>query len=142
MRIYPPAPAAAQRRTPNEGLLVDGKVVPGKTQISVNPLGIQRDERYFSKPNEYIPERWIDDERPNNFNHDPKAFMPFTIGQYACLGKNLAYQEIRLFIAKVAANFDFKFAPRYDVKEFEKTIKYKGTLLIGELPLVFTARQK
>lgn len=120
--------------------MIDGKFIPGYTQISVHPLAIQRDERYFTKPNEFIPERWMDDLRPSDFNHEPKVFMPFTIGQYTCLGKNLAYQEIRLFVAKVLRNFDIAFPQGYNAVDFEKTIKYKGTLLVGELPVVFTAR--
>lgn len=123
-------------------MIVDGKFVPDSTQISVNPLALQRDEKYFSKPLEFIPERWVEDMRPKDFVHEPKAFMPFTVGQYTCLGKNLAYQEIRLFVTKVMANFDFRFPDEWSPAEFEKQVKFKGTLLIGKLPLIFSVRRK
>lgn len=129
-----------QRRTPPEGITVDGKYVPGKTQISVHTMAIQRDERYYSRPLEFIPERWIDAERPANFNHDARAFVPFTIGQFSCLGKNLAYQELRLFMGKVMRNFDFSFPVGFDTAQFDENIFFKGTLLIPELPIVFFER--
>lgn len=63
------------------------------------------------------------------------------MGQYACLGKNLAYQELRLFMATVVRHFDYGFAPGFNVEaEFDNKIRYKGTLLINRLPMVFTPR--
>ncbi|OQU93626.1 hypothetical protein CLAIMM_00108 [Cladophialophora immunda] len=141
LRIWPPAPGGTQRRSPDGGMVVDGEYVPKGTQVSVCPIAIQRDERYFSNPLEFIPERWVDDMRPPDFVHQPRAFIPFTVGQYTCLGKNLAYQEIRLFVAKVMRNLDFHFPPGYNPAEFEKTVAFKGTLLIGELPVIFTSRK-
>ncbi|OCK77036.1 cytochrome P450 [Lepidopterella palustris CBS 459.81] len=142
LRLWPPAPNGMQRRTPPEGIVVDGEFVPGQTQISVHTLAVQRDPRHYTNPDDFIPERWIDEERPAKFNHDVRTFIPFTIGQFACLGKNLAYQELRMFMGAVVRNFDFKFAPGFDIKEFEKSIKYKGTFLIGPLMVEFTARPK
>jgi len=115
--------------------------VPGNTQVSVTPITLQRDPRNYTRPQEFIPERWIDNERPPSWNHDTRAFVPFTVGQYACLGKNLAYQELRLFLGTVAKNFDFAYAPGYDFEQYERKIKYKGTLLLGSLEMVLTPRR-
>jgi cytochrome P450 len=141
LRLYPPAPAGVQRRTPPQGTIIDGKLVPGKTQLSVHPHAIQRDERYFSKPDEWIPERWVESRRPSSFNHNVRAFLPFTTGQYTCLGKNLAYQEVRLFLAKLVRNFDFKLAPGFEPEFFDRNIRYKGTFLIVPLDIVLTERR-
>ena len=141
LRLWPPAPVTMQRRTPKEGSLVDGDFVPGNTQIGVMTMGVQRNPQNFSKPDQFIPERWIDAERPADFNHDVRAFIPFTIGQFSCLGKNLAYQELRLFMGKIVRNFDYAFAPGFDPAEFDNNILYKGTLLISRLPVVFTDRK-
>jgi cytochrome P450 len=141
LRLWPPAPNGMQRRAPPEGAVIDDTFVPPGTQLSVHTMGIQRDARYFSQPDSFMPERWIDDQRPTkDFNHVPRAFIPFTVGQYACLGKNLAYQELRLFMATVVKKFDFEFAQGFDPAEFERDIKYKGTLLIGPLMVKMTAR--
>lgn len=140
LRLWPPAPNGMQRRTPKGGTMIDGKIVPGETQVSVHTMGVQVDERNFSKSYEFLPERWIDAERPDHFNHDTRAFIPFTVGQFACLGKNLAYQEIRLFMAVVLRNFDFRFEQGFDPITWENGVLYKGTFLIQRLPLVVASR--
>jgi cytochrome P450 len=121
--------------------MIDGELVPGGTQVSVHTMGVQRDKRHFTNPDEFLPERWIDEERPASFVHDTRAFVPFTVGQFACLGKNLAYQEIRLFMAAALRNFNFQFEDGFDPLAWEKEILYKGTFLIKKLPVVVTSRQ-
>ncbi|EXJ90055.1 hypothetical protein A1O3_03123 [Capronia epimyces CBS 606.96] len=159
LRLWPPAPNGMQRRTPAEGIMIGDAFVPPETQISVHTMAIQRDGRWFSRPDEFLPERWIESEREGalggegnsenkeenenenkKFNHHPRAFIPFTIGQFACLGKTLAYQELKLFMAKVVRNFDFEFAPGFDAKAFERDVKFKGTLLIGPMMLKLKER--
>lgn len=131
-----------QRRTPSpEGAIIDDAYLPPDTQLSVHTMAIQRDERYFSQPDYFMPERWIDEQRPTkNFNHNTRAFIPFTVGQYVCLGKNLAYQELRLFMATVVKKFDFQFAEGFEVATFEREIKFKGTFLLG--PLILKLRER
>ncbi|KAF2807450.1 cytochrome P450 [Mytilinidion resinicola] len=141
LRLWPPAPNGMQRRTPSSGIVVDNRFIPGGTQVSNHTMGIQRDARHFTNPDAFIPERWIDSERPADWHHDVRAFIPFTIGQFACLGKNLAYQELRLFMGGVVRNFEFAFAEGFRAEVFEGQIKFKGTFLIGELPVVFSDRK-
>jgi cytochrome P450 len=121
--------------------VVDEDFIPGNTQVSVTPITLQRDARYYTRPLEFLPERWIDAERPANWNHDTRAFIPFTVGQFTCLGKNLAYQELRLFLGTVAKNFDIAYAPGENFEKYEGQIKYKGTLLLGPLNLVLNPRK-
>jgi cytochrome P450 len=142
LRLWPPAPNGMQRRTPQGGCIIDEKMVPAATQVSVHTMTIMRDERFFSKPDKFIPERWIDEERPKDFNHDTRAFVPFTVGQYACLGKNLAFQEIRLFVSRVLREFDITYPKDYSSGPFYRDIVFKGTLKVGSLPIVITKRDE
>ncbi|CAI7590979.1 unnamed protein product [Penicillium glandicola] len=108
LRVYPPVPGGLPRVTPSEGLLVCGEHIPGKTAVSVNHWATYRNAQNFRLPNQFIPERWIGDE----FATDNKAaFQPFSFGPRNCIGKNLAYHEIRLILAKVLYNFDFSLLP-------------------------------
>ena len=45
----------------------------------VVPHAMHLDERYFERPTEFIPERWLADGRPELVK-DKRAFAPFTIG--------------------------------------------------------------
>lgn len=61
-------------------------------------------------PEDFVPERWLPSlESPAVDKKDErKAFNPFLTGPRNCLGKNLAYHEMRLILAKLIWNFDFE----------------------------------
>jgi cytochrome P450 len=58
----------------------------------------------FHRPEEFLPQRWLGDVE---FADDNRAvFQPFSVGPRNCVGRNLAYAEMRLILAKVLYNFD------------------------------------
>ncbi|KAJ5951306.1 Cytochrome P450 E-class group I [Penicillium vulpinum] len=118
LRIYPPVPVGLPRIAPDQGLLVCGEHVPGKTALSVNHWATYHNAQNFRHPHQFIPERWIGDD----FATDNKtAFQPFSFGPRNCLGKNLAYHEMRLILAKVLYNFELSLLPESIGSEKQKT---------------------
>ncbi|TKA73419.1 hypothetical protein B0A49_03039 [Cryomyces minteri] len=104
LRLYPPVPIGLPRKTPAEGTTICGDWVAGGTTVSVHHYSTYRSEANFREPNSFIPERWLSDPR---FVSDNKAALqPFSFGPRNCLGKNLAYHEMRLILSKVLCNFD------------------------------------
>ncbi|KAM5344636.1 hypothetical protein ACJ41O_013171 [Fusarium nematophilum] len=67
-----------------------------------------RSARHFKGPFAYHPERWLDDGAFASDNKD--ALQPFHIGPRNCLGRNLAYVEMRIIMARLLWNFDLKIA--------------------------------
>lgn len=65
-------------------------------------------ELNFTKPLEYHPERFLGDPRFANDRLD--AFQPFSMGHADCVGRNLAYSEMRLILARILFSFDLKLA--------------------------------
>ncbi len=63
-------------------------------------------EKYFSHPNEFRPERWIEEERDPSWNHDVKAFIPFGGGARVCPGRTLAMMEMKSVLAMFCRNFE------------------------------------
>jgi averantin hydroxylase len=41
-------------------------------------------------------------------NDKHAAFVPFSLGARSCIGRNLAYAEMRLILTRVCWNFDMK----------------------------------
>ncbi|KAJ5652677.1 hypothetical protein N7507_010103 [Penicillium longicatenatum] len=118
LRIYPPVPIGLPRITPDDGLIVCGEHIPGKIAVSVHQWATFHSPENFKRPEEFIPERWIGDE----FSSDNKAaFQPFSFGPRNCLGKNLAYHEMRLILAKLLYNFEFSLLPESVGWEKQKT---------------------
>ncbi|KAF2735054.1 cytochrome P450 [Polyplosphaeria fusca] len=112
LRVYPPVPNALPRQAAPDGSTVAGTYVPPGTIISVPHLAMYKSEKNFRRAREFIPERWLGDEE---FKDDAKhALQPFHIGSRDCLGKNMAYHEMRLIMAKVVYNFDYEICPESD----------------------------
>ncbi|KAI0024058.1 cytochrome P450 [Xylariomycetidae sp. FL0641] len=72
----------------------------------MNLLAAHRDPANFHRPLEFLPERWVK-EMPAEFEKDDKAvFKPFSIGPRDCLGKTLAWAEMRMILSKLVWNID------------------------------------
>jgi cytochrome P450 len=80
LRLQPPAPIGPPRETPPEGLTIDGVFIPGCTTISVPNYTINRDERYYGSPLEFIPERWTEERA--DLVKNKNVFIPFTLGEF------------------------------------------------------------
>lgn len=63
-------------------------------------------EEHFKDPFSFHPERWLGDPAFADDHRD--TFQPFHLGTRNCLGRNLAYIEMRIILARVLWNFDIK----------------------------------
>lgn len=108
LRIYPPAPLGLPRQTPKGGATIAGHHVPEDTVVSQYHYALYHNEKFFAKAEEYHPERWLGDPEFATDNRD--VFQPFNIGPRNCIGKNLAYIEMRIILARVLWNFDLRLA--------------------------------
>lgn len=78
----------------------------GQTLVNMSFLGANLSPANFAQPLAFAPERWLDDG-PAEFKNDNKAaFQPFSVGTRNCIGRNLAYAEMNLILAKVLWQFD------------------------------------
>ncbi|KAF5247644.1 hypothetical protein FANTH_6266, partial [Fusarium anthophilum] len=76
LRLFPPVPSGLQRMTPAEGLRVGDIFIPGDTIVTVPSYTLYRDERYFTAPDNFIPERWT--TKPDMVR-DVSVFAPFSV---------------------------------------------------------------
>jgi cytochrome P450 len=83
-----------------------------QTIVSVHQSGAYRSASNFHLPNNFIPERWLPDakNKPSSpFYHDNRAVVqPFSVGPRNCIGRNLAFAEMRVILARVLWNFDLE----------------------------------
>ncbi|KAK4149025.1 cytochrome P450 [Chaetomidium leptoderma] len=101
LRLFPPSPASQQRMVPVGGATVDGHHLPAGTTVAVSPWSATHSRLNFHEPDLFRPERWLGegDDRLN-------ASLPFGTGPRVCIGKNLAYMEMRLVAAHLLWHFD------------------------------------
>ncbi|KAI1814036.1 cytochrome P450 [Poronia punctata] len=116
LRVYPPAAETTPRVSPGD--FVQGRYIPKGTHISVYPWATFRNSEHFGEPDTFSPQRWfspghrLHEERFSRDNRE--AFKPFSFGTRDCLGKNLAYAELRLIAARFIYRFDYKLAPNQE----------------------------
>lgn len=154
-------PGGVQRETPPEGLtLPDGRFIPGETLIWMPIHTIQRDERYFTFPETFAPERWWiseeaiegsgtqtvnrshEQDEPHKYRViDKRAFMPFGTGAYNCVGQKLAIMEMRSVTANLVRMFDIEFAEGETGENIVNKTKDAFTLTVGKLDVRLKPRK-
>lgn len=108
LRLFPPVAISLPRRTPEGGATIAGHYVPEGASVGVYQWAINRLPSNWNAPEEFIPERFLGDER---FRTDNVASMrPFSLGPRDCIGKNLAYVEMRVILARLIWNFNMELA--------------------------------
>ncbi|GAQ42509.1 benzoate 4-monooxygenase cytochrome P450 [Aspergillus niger] len=135
LRLRPAAPSGQPRVTPPEGIQIDEVWVPGNVNVVVPQHVLHRDERFFPRGEEFLPQRWVDGDVSRD------AFFPFGSGPRACVGKRLAMVELRIILAHIALNFDLEFADEKAAKAFITQGKDTVTYTVPPLPLYFHDRK-
>jgi cytochrome P450 len=107
LRLFPPSPASQQRIVPPGGATIDGYYIPAGKTVAVPPWASTRSSLNFHEPDEYRPERWMGEDE--KFANDRLgASVPFGNGPRVCIGRNLAYLEMRLIVAHLLWHFDLE----------------------------------
>ena len=104
---------------------------------SNNPLST--DERTYTSATSFLPSRWS--TQPELIKHKD-AFAPFSTGPFGCIGKQLAYMQIRTLTARILLEFDVKLAPGEDGRRILRETKDHFTVDVGALDLEFMSRKK
>lgn len=137
LRLWSVLPAGPQSVL-EEGMTIAGVYIPKNTSVKIPSLALMRDERYFLKGDEFIPERWIDQP---GLVLNPRAFIPFSYGSHICVGKQLALNVIRLSLCKIIRTFEVSLGSSYNDEKFFESWKDYNSISIGPFPLEFVARK-
>jgi cytochrome P450 len=129
LRVYPPIPGSLPREVPGKGARINGEWVPSGTAVAVCQWAACRSKDNFRDPNAFIPERWLGDEKYADDVRD--ACQPFSYGPRNCVGRNLAYMEMRIILARLIWNFDLELS-----EESENWANQKVFLLYEKPPLI------
>ena len=111
LRMHPPITDVVPKKVPVGGdvFTIDGKeyFFPGGTNISYNAWGLHHDKKIFGEDADcFRPERWLLDDHDDTHRGSLNAMirtseMVFGYGKYQCLGKPIAWLEIRKAIFEV-----------------------------------------
>ncbi|KAM4067578.1 cytochrome p450 [Hirsutella rhossiliensis] len=100
LRLYPPGSQGFPRISP--GFQIHGQHIPQGAEIYTSAWTVTHDPKHFLEPMEFKPERWMD----KNSSDVKEASQPFSLGPRGCLGRNFAYMEVNLLLAKMLWTYD------------------------------------
>ncbi|UKZ74830.1 hypothetical protein TrVFT333_002500 [Trichoderma virens FT-333] len=117
--LISPVPTGLLRETlPGRPTLIDGHLIPERTVVAVHHLATYHSESNFYDAKSFLPERWLPEihsEPTSPFYKDNRSCLkPFSYGPRNCIGRNLAYHEIRLILSRVLWNFDLSLKPGFE----------------------------
>uniref|UniRef100_A0A0D9YGA1 Cytochrome P450 n=1 Tax=Oryza glumipatula TaxID=40148 RepID=A0A0D9YGA1_9ORYZ len=108
MRLYPPV-AMDSHCCQNDDVLPDGTFVGKGWQVTYSAYAMARlEELWGADCEEFRPERWLDEDgvfRPES----PFKYPVFHGGPRMCLGKEMAYIQMKSIAACVFERFSFRF---------------------------------
>lgn len=125
------APAGILRTT-NEDDEIGGYLIPARSHVLISPYRLHRDERFWSRPGEFEPNRFLHDKINRN------AYIPFSIGPRKCMGWRMAYIDGVMTLAAILQLYEFEIRPGWTAKPKLRI----STALAGGLPVHLTARRQ
>ncbi|XP_071910055.1 6,7,8-trihydroxycoumarin synthase-like isoform X2 [Coffea arabica] len=105
LRLYPPAPVLVARET-TQSCNIEGYEIGSKTLVYINDWAISRDPENWERPDEFIPERFLNnaiDVRGNDFE-----VIPFGAGRRGCPGIHLGLSTVKLALANLLYSFEWE----------------------------------
>ncbi|KAF8607080.1 cytochrome P450 [Ceratobasidium sp. AG-I] len=148
LRLYPAAPLIPKFATENTTLSVGPPghahvyEIPASTHALILASGLHYNPNYWDDPNEFMPSRFTD----TDWNRD--AFIPFSLGPRACIGRRFAETTIVAVLVRLLSRYRvsvdearFKSIPGESMaarRDRFMNPTYKMTLAPSALPLVFT----
>ena len=105
LRLHPPVPMLLPREC-RETCEINGFEIPTKATLIVNAWAIGRDPEYWTEPESFIPERFLDsfiDYKGTNFE-----CIPFGAGRRICPGITFGMANLELPLAMLLYHFDWK----------------------------------
>jgi cytochrome P450 len=111
LRCYPAA--WIFQRMALQDVEISGYSVPKDTLIWISPWVVHHDERWYSNPHDFVPERWLKAKEDQPLR---EAYIPFGGGPRICIGNGFAMIEGVLLLATMVQQYRVALVPTHPVE--------------------------
>lgn len=112
LRMNPPIGSDMSREVLAGGIDIEGELIPAGIDVAVSLYSLHHNEEFIPNAFHFKPERWLTDAEDGDAAADngksKSAFAPFSMGVRGCAGKNLAYLEMSIVMAKILYRADVR----------------------------------
>ncbi|MCL7022673.1 hypothetical protein MKW94_025540 [Papaver nudicaule] len=105
IRMHPPGPLLSWARLAIHDVHIGENFIPAGTTAMVNMWAITHDEKIWSEPNEFKPERFLDEEV--SIMGSDLRLAPFGSGRRVCPGKAMGIATVQLWLAQLLQSFNW-----------------------------------
>ncbi|OIW32645.1 putative cytochrome P450 oxidoreductase [Coniochaeta ligniaria NRRL 30616] len=103
-----------------------GYRIPAGSVVYANAWAMSRDERYYSSPDNFAPERYVPVSEGGK--GEPLPDGPFGFGRRVCPGQYLALSGVYIIMATLLATMDLKCPVDEQGNEIKPTVKWSNGL--------------
>ncbi|CAG8580097.1 577_t:CDS:10 [Funneliformis mosseae] len=133
LRIYPPAAAIIPRKL-TKPMKIGPYILPANILCTMNIWQINNNPKYWENPEQYNPERFLNDEKIHPF-----SWIPFSSGARNCIGQNFTLMEQRVIISMLLLKYKWTL-PENSINKKKLLLEPQFLLRPVDLKLVFTER--
>ncbi|KAJ3199817.1 hypothetical protein HK099_003001, partial [Clydaea vesicula] len=109
-RLYPVVPFLSRSSQKDQTLL--NYSIPKGSRVMVNIIGLHKNPLYWKNPNEFLPERWIEE----GFAPVSGSYIPFGDGPTNCIGQKLAMIEMKTVISMLFYEYEIALVEGQDLE--------------------------
>ncbi len=125
MRLYPPS--WFRSRVVIKDVDINGVILPKGSLVWVSQYITHRDQNYWSSPEDFMPERFL-----NETKIVPFSYFPFSFGRHACIGREMAMTELVCIIRDLYQNYDISSSHIEEIKPTASiTIRPENDLVLN-----------
>lgn len=106
-RLHPAAPFLVPHKADSD-VEIEGYIVPKNAQILVNVWASGRDPSIWTDADEFVPERFLNENDGVDFRGRDFELIPFGAGRRICPGLPLAYRMVHQMLATFVGSFEWK----------------------------------
>ncbi|XP_026386491.1 cytochrome P450 78A5-like [Papaver somniferum] len=103
LRMHPPGPLLSWARLAIHDVHIGKNFIPAGTTAMVNMWAITHDEKIWSEPNEFKPQRFVDEDV--SIMGSDLRLAPFGSGRRVCPGKAMGIATVQLWLAQLLQSF-------------------------------------
>ena len=107
LRVHPPGPLLSWARLAIHDVHIGDMHIPAGTTAMVNMWAITHNEKVWSEPEEFKPERFMEKENDLNIMGCDLRLAPFGAGRRVCPGKAMGLASVHLWLAQLLQNFEW-----------------------------------